>query len=70
MTDKLPRNYTGKAGSVFYIDGTPSKRIVEQCEGLGLVKFPSQEWRNYALGAGARPYGLTDALPDEVEPTP
>lgn len=67
MTTTLPRNYTGKAGSVFYVDGTPAKRIVETCEGLGLVRFPSWEWRNFVLGAGARPYGLADALPDEEE---
>jgi hypothetical protein len=63
----IPPNFTGRSGSVFYVNGTPSRKIVEWCERKLLVRFPDAATRHYCLGTGPRPLGPIDYLPDEPE---
>ena len=60
-------NHTGRVGAVFYICGTPTKRLCEWAELRGLIRYPSFAHRNHALAAGPKPFSLIDQLPDEPE---
>lgn len=62
------RNYTGfDATGLYFIGGTPARKVVEAVMQLGLVRFPGASWRDFAFGRGPMPYGEGDLLPDEPE---
>lgn len=65
MIETVAPNFTGRNGAVFYVNGTPSKRLCEWADMRGLIRYPSYEHRNHALSTGPKPASVFDGLPDE-----